>query len=84
MNFIYWVSNLVIDLNTVLKISSLKKHNELFNALIDPMEKCVIHDADNWPCPSFWIDFEAKNGLLSLLKDSYKGENRLKVCQVKE
>jgi hypothetical protein len=48
------------------------------------MEKCVVRDADNWSCPSFWFNFEAKNGQLALLKnDPYKGENRLEVCQVK-
>ncbi len=48
------------------------------------MEKCVVRNGDNWSCPSFWFDFEAKDGLLALLKkDPYKGENRLEVCQVK-
>ena len=52
--------------------------------LSEVMEKCVVRDADNWSCPDFWFDFEAKNGLLALLKkDPYKGENRLEVCQVK-
>jgi hypothetical protein len=49
------------------------------------MEKCVIRDADNWSCPTLWIDFEAKNGLLTLLKnDPYKGESKYEVCQVKD
>jgi hypothetical protein len=47
------------------------------------MEKCVIRDADNWSCPTLWIDFEAKNGLLtSLRKDPYKGESKIEFCQV--
>jgi hypothetical protein len=52
--------------------------------LSEAMEKCVVRNGDNWSCPSFWFDFEAKDGLLALLKkDPYKGENRLEVCQVK-
>jgi hypothetical protein len=52
--------------------------------LSEPMEKCVVRDADNWSCSSFWFDFEAKNGLLTLLKkDPYKGESKFEVCQVK-
>jgi hypothetical protein len=52
--------------------------------LNEVMEKCVVRDADNWSCPTLWIDFEAKNGLLVLLKkDPYKGESRYEVCQVK-
>jgi hypothetical protein len=48
------------------------------------MEKCLVRDADNWSCPSFWFDFEAKNGLLALLKkDPYKGESKYEVCHVK-
>jgi len=49
------------------------------------MDKCVVRDADNWSCSSFWFDFEAKNGLLALLKkDPYKGESKYEVCQVKD
>ncbi len=53
--------------------------------LSELMEKCVVRDADNWSCPTLWIDFEAKNGLLTLLKnDPYKGESKYEVCQVKD
>jgi hypothetical protein len=52
--------------------------------LSEVMEKCVVRDANNWSCPTLWIDFEAKNGLLTLLKkDPYKGESKYEVCQVK-
>ncbi len=48
------------------------------------MEKCMVRDADNWSCPTFWFDFETKDGLLALLKkDPYKGESKYEVCQVK-
>lgn len=48
------------------------------------MEKCLVRDTDNWSCPDFWFDFEAKNGLLTLLKkEPYKGESRPEACQVK-
>ncbi len=54
------------------------------NPLSEVMEKCVVRDANNWSCPTLWIDFEAKNGLLTLLKnDPYKGESKYEVCQVK-
>ena len=55
------------------------------NPLSEVMEKCVVRNADNWSCPTLWIDFEAKNGLLVLLKkDPYKGESWHEVCQVKD
>ncbi len=49
------------------------------------MEKCVVRDADNWSCTSLWLNFEAKNGLLALLKnDPYNGDSKYEVCMAKE
>lgn len=53
--------------------------------LSEVMEPCEVRDANNWLCTAFWFDFEAKNGLLALLKkDPYKGESKYEVCEVKQ
>ncbi len=49
------------------------------------METCEVLDTNNWICTDYLLDFEVKNGLLTLLKkDPYKGESKYEVCQVKD
>jgi len=49
------------------------------------METCEVRDANNWVCKDFWLDFEVKNGIFTLLrKNPYKFERKYEVCQVKD
>jgi hypothetical protein len=70
----------VVEASKSVTVSATKIDGSPFS---ESMEKCVVRDADNWSCPSFWFDFEATNGLLTALrKDPYKGESKIEVCQV--
>lgn len=52
-------------------------------AVREVMKNCNFHDENNWTCPSAFVHFEVRNGVISLSnkrKETKEGQHE--VCQV--